>query len=474
MMPVLRPPFNALVNLHLHLEKIMKTSLVWLLTVLMFWISGCASRQAMVDYDASLDIPQSSFPGTENKGSAAIDSNATLSDLRIYAALNNPALKAAYYRWQTAMEKIPQATALPDPQVSYGYFIRQVETRVGPQQHRFGIKQMFPWFGKLRLKGEMAGAMAAAAAAKFHSEREKLVFTIDDAYYEYAYLQRSKEILAENTQLLSFLEGVVRAKYRAGNASYAALMKVQVELDKLHDRRQNLLDMEIPLQTRLNAILNRHPAAPSPRPSEILLATVDISDSSWVDLLLEKNPDLIAGRHQIDRSAANIDLAKKQRLPDFMLGIDYISTGDALSPNALDSGKDPVIAMLSLNIPLWGGKNKARIREAILENQLAENEQRNRENQLKSRLAMVLFKFQEARRKITLYTDALLPRANQALNVARSAFEADEIDFLELIDSQRSLLEIELMLVRAQVNYNQRLAELKMLTAGSVILEGKS
>lgn len=452
----------------------MKASLVLILTVLTFWVSGCASRQPVIDYGTSLNMPQSPYSGTDIAAHAAIDSNATLSDLRIYAALNNPALKAAYYRWQAAMEKIPQATALPNPQVSYAYFIRQVETRVGPQQHKFGIKQMFPWFGKLRLKGEIAGAAAEAAAARFHSQREKLLFSVDDAYYEYAYLQRSKAILAENTQLLSFLEGVVRAKYRAGYASYAALMKIQVELDKLHDRRQNLLDMEIPLQTKLNTILNRHASAPLPRPSKILPATTDIADSSWNDLLLEKNPDLIAGRHQIDRSEANIDLAKKQRLPDFTLGIDYIGTGEALSPNAIDSGKDPVIAMLSLNIPLWRGKNNARIREAILQNQLVQNEQRNRENQLQSRLAMVLFKFKEARRKITLYNDALLPRANQALNVARSAFEADEIDFLELIDSQRSLLEIELMLARAQADYNQRLAELKMLTAGSVILEEKS
>lgn len=451
----------------------MKASLVWAITVLTFWISGCASRQPVIDYGASLNMPHTPFPGAENGAYAIIDSSATLSDLRIYAALNNPALKAAYYRWQAAMEKIPQATALPNPQISYAYFIRQVETRVGPQQQKFGIKQMFPWFGKLRLKGEIAGAAAEAAAARFHSEREKLLFSIDDAYFEYAYLQRSREILAANTQLLSFLEGVVRAKYRAGNASYAALMKIQVELDKLHDRRQNLLDMEIPLQTKLNAILNRPAAAALPRPSKILPATVNIADSSWSVLLLEKNPDLIAGRHQVDRSEATINLAKKERLPDFTLGVDYVDTGDALSPNALDSGKDPVMAMLSLSIPLWRGKNNARIREAILQNQLAQNEQRNRENQLQSRLAMVLFKFKEARRKITLYNDALLPRANQALNVAHSAFEADEIDFLELIDSQRSLLEIELMLARAQANYNQRLAELKMLTAGSVILEEK-
>ena len=73
----------------------------------------------------------------------------SLQDYLRYAALNNAGLKAAFEQWKAAMEQIPQAKSLPDPKFTYGYFIEEVETRVGPQRQKFGIMQVFPWFGKI-------------------------------------------------------------------------------------------------------------------------------------------------------------------------------------------------------------------------------------------------------------------------------------------------------------------------------------
>jgi hypothetical protein len=74
------------------------------------------------------------------------DANApqTLQEYLRQAARNNAGLKAAFEEWKAALEAVPQAKALPDPRFSYGYFIDEVETRVGPQKHRLGIMQVFP------------------------------------------------------------------------------------------------------------------------------------------------------------------------------------------------------------------------------------------------------------------------------------------------------------------------------------------
>ncbi len=72
---------------------------------------------------------------------------ATLPDYLRYAALNNAGLKAAFEQWKAAIEQVPQAKSLPDPKFNYGYFINEVETRVGPQRQKFEIMQTFPWFG---------------------------------------------------------------------------------------------------------------------------------------------------------------------------------------------------------------------------------------------------------------------------------------------------------------------------------------
>ncbi|MFO8014418.1 MAG: hypothetical protein R6X20_14060 [Phycisphaerae bacterium] len=86
-----------------------------------------------------------------------------LSDYLAYAALNNPGLEAAFSRWKSAVERMPQVQALPDPRFNYRYYIREVETRVGPQRQAFGVAQRFPWFGTLDLAGGVAAEEARAA-----------------------------------------------------------------------------------------------------------------------------------------------------------------------------------------------------------------------------------------------------------------------------------------------------------------------
>ncbi len=94
-----------------------------------------------------------------------LDENATIHNYLTYALAHNPGLKSAFDRWRAALEKVPQAKSLPDPSLSYGYFIENIETRVGPQRHRLELMQKFPFFGKLGLRGEMALAAAKTSRA---------------------------------------------------------------------------------------------------------------------------------------------------------------------------------------------------------------------------------------------------------------------------------------------------------------------
>jgi hypothetical protein len=81
------------------------------------------------------------------------DANApqTLSEYLRYGALHSAGLKAAFEEWKAALEQTPQAKALPDPRLTYGYFTQEVETRVGPQLQRVSYR---------------AGVLQARAAAR--------------------------------------------------------------------------------------------------------------------------------------------------------------------------------------------------------------------------------------------------------------------------------------------------------------------
>jgi outer membrane protein TolC len=159
-----------------------------------------------------------------------------LRDYLAYAALNNPQLEAAFNRWKAALEMVSQAHTLPDPHFNYGYFIQEVETRVGPQEQHIGVSQMFPWFGKLKLRSAVAAEEANAAQQQYEVAKLKLFDDVKQAYYELYYLGRAIGITEENVELLKDFEGVARSKYEAGQALNADVIKAQVELDRLRDR----------------------------------------------------------------------------------------------------------------------------------------------------------------------------------------------------------------------------------------------
>ena len=98
-------------------------------------------------------------------------------------AENSPGLKAKFLEYNAALEKVPQVGTLPDPTISFGYFISPVETRVGPQQAKFGITQMFPWFGPLNAQEDVVIERAKAKYEVFEEAKSKLFFDIKSAYY---------------------------------------------------------------------------------------------------------------------------------------------------------------------------------------------------------------------------------------------------------------------------------------------------
>ena len=120
-----------------------------------------------------------------------------LEDYLRYASLNNANLKAKFEEWKAALKQVPQAKTLDDPKFTYSYFIEEVETRVGPQRQKFGIMQVFPWFGEIEARTDAAAAVAKAAGKQYEAEKLKLFWQVKDAFYEYLYLASEVEIEEE-------------------------------------------------------------------------------------------------------------------------------------------------------------------------------------------------------------------------------------------------------------------------------------
>jgi len=283
----------------------------------------------------------------------------SLSDYLAVAALENPGLKAAFHRWQADVERTHFAGRLPDPRFSYTYYMEEVETRVGPRRQSFALSQMLPWFGKLSLREKESTYAAQAAYAGFEAERLALFRRVAEAYRDYWYLGRSVESVRVDLELVKRLESVIRVAYEAGEAGYSDLIRVQVEIGRLEDRLETLLDGRRPAMARLNAAMNRPPQAELPWPSDEPPAATEISARPVHALAGDRNPELEALRRALEKEQASVELAERNFYPDLTAGVTCIDTGGAVMPGVSDSGKDPVLAMLSINVPLDRAKYRA-------------------------------------------------------------------------------------------------------------------
>src|SRR5690606_29756698 len=80
----------------------------------------------------------------------------TLEDYLQLAAENNPEIKAAYAEFEAALQEAPQVKSLPDPTLTVAAFGNMIEPGMGSIDARFQLMQMFPWFGTLGAREDVA------------------------------------------------------------------------------------------------------------------------------------------------------------------------------------------------------------------------------------------------------------------------------------------------------------------------------
>ncbi len=385
----------------------------------------------------------------------ALDPRAELAEYVRYAESHNPKLKQALARYKAALAKVAPARAWAEPRLTYGYFARPVETRTGPQEMRVSAAQTFPWKGKLDLKGQIAQQEAAVEGQRYEAARRSLIFAIKAAYYDYYFLQRAIAVTEENSRLLSYLEEVGRARYRGGTGGYAPVLKAQVELGRLEDQLRSLRQQRRPATARLNAALGRTATAPVAVPDSLPMAASNLGEEVLKARLRAANPTLQVRQAQARAQSLGVELAGKQFYPDLTVSLDYIHIGDR--------GENPLVAMATINLPLWHSSYEAGKRAAKLSYQAALQGVADEENRLIAELELALYKRRDAQSRSALYQDSLLPKAEQMLNVTQRSFAAGRSDFLAVIDAQRTLLEFQLAYERARTDQAVHGAEIEKL-----------
>ena len=386
----------------------------------------------------------------------------------------NPELEAARANWRSKAALVEPAGYLPDPTLSLGLYLQEVETRVGPQQARLGISQSLPWKGKLRLKSDMAAAGAQAARRNYENLRVHLFSDFKKWVFELIYLNQAIHVTFGHVELLKEWEGLMAARYTTDMVGMSDWIRVQVEMDRLQDRLATLRAAREPVIAELNRILNR-PAGSAFKVTAgmqfQLPERIPYSRKQLQLAMRADNPELQALDSRIYLKKSTISLARKNFFPDFKVGVDFIQTGSARMDGIDGSGKDPVVLKFGLILPL-NRKKYRLLQTAASESFVAATRKKvGRQNALTSRLALLRFQYEDAVRKMRLYREKLIPDTRDSLDVTVSAYEAGGDGFLDIIDTERTLLALELGLERANADGLKALAVMEQITIRPLIVD---
>lgn len=386
----------------------------------------------------------------------------TLEEYFKIAAENNPGLLSQYKEFEAVLQKVPQVSTLPDPSLSFGYFVSPVETRVGPQKARFSLTQMFPWFGTLKTQGDAVALMAEAKYQSFLDAKNKLYYEVSAAYFPLYELQEWMKIEERNIEILESYKTISNSKFKNGVGTLVDVLRVDIFLKESQTNLEILKKKERPLLATFNKLLNRSDFEP-----------VTISETLEIDMLsfdngknslLVDHPLLNSLELKVKAVEASERAAIKQGFPKIGLGLDYVMVDKRNDMVVPDNGKDVLMPMVTLSLPIFRKKYKAAVKETQLMQESYTLQKTEMTNSLLSNYEMAFFDIEQQTELVSLF-DEQITESEQALNLLFTSYGNSGKDFEEVLRMQQQLLKYDKLKITALKQYKIALAKLNYITA---------
>jgi outer membrane protein TolC len=373
---------------------------------------------------------------------------------------NNPGIRAAYNEWQAALYKAEQVRSLPDPAASFSYFGENVETRVGPQQRKYGASLKIPFPGKLNLKGDAQASHAEMLKEKYEAAKRELIKKIKFTYYDIFWIDKAVQINEEEKLVLENLEKVARRKFESDLAPQHDAIKAQVELIRIIDKLLLLKRTRNSLAAKMNSLLNRPEGRQFAAVRDVEPEPFKYGLQELHKISRRSRQELLAAKLDIERKQYEESLARLDYLPDFTLGFDYIEVGGGSTARA-DDGQDAWMGRISINLPIWFDKLESQLIEKEAALQASKKNYENIENSVAYEVEDLYFKITTYMDIVSLYKTALIPQTEQSFEAARTGYETGKVDFLNWLDSERILLQTRVAYYKAIVDYQKSIAYLE-------------
>ena len=377
-------------------------------------------------------------------------SNAQQLDILIEEALNNsPVIQKFELQHSIVLEKTNEVNTVPNTEFAVGYFVSEPETRTGAQKFKIAARQMLPWFGSITSRENYVSSLADAKYEDIVIAKRRLMASISQSYYNLYANNGKQEVLSENIQLLKTYETLALTSVEVGQASAVDVLRLQMRQNELSQLNQVLIQQYKAEQTALNKLLNRDKNISVEIVSELTIPSESI-DFNAENLAL--HPELIKYDKLYESVRQSELLNHKESSPMIGFGLEYINVEKRPDMSFDDNGKDILMPMVSVSIPIFSKNYKSQTKQNDLQQQEIVSQKQERLNLLETRLDKAINDRISSR--ITYDTQAKnLKQAKYAEEILIKSYETGAINFNDVLDIQELQLKFQMSQIESVTTY---------------------
>jgi len=383
----------------------------------------------------------------------------TLDEVERMALINNPEIRVAARQLAVLEARVPAAGALDDPIFSYrGWGVPLSQPwNYNAAQNMFMLGQTFPGRGKRALRTGIARTDVTEARAALENTRLEVRIRVRKAFYDLLRTQDELRIHDEHISIARQAIEAARIKYTVGKVPQQDILKAQVALTRL---AEHLIHFEQDAEVagaHLNTLLGRDTATPMNVGGDYVVPAQLPGRESLEKLALASRPDLAQAQAAVQKGEQEESLAAKSYIPDLTLSAGYM-----LMPNNTEM-RNRYMVEGSVNLPwLNHRKHDSEIAEAKAKVSEQDAELAAMRNAAFGQIEEALAQVKAAKRLADIYQGALQPQAEATLRSTVIAYENDRTDFLNLLDSQTTVVDIDLAYFQALADFETRFADLEL------------
>ena len=376
------------------------------------------------------------------------------------ALANSPEIQKFELQYSIASEKINEVDTMPNTEFGVGYFVSQPETRTGAQRFKVSVKQMLPWFGNITARENYVSSLADAKYEDIVIAKRKLMASVSQSYYNLYANMAKQEVLIENISLLETYETLALTSVEVGKASAVDVLRLQMRQNEMEQLNKVLKQQYLAEQTRFNKFLNRDKDIAVKVVNELNIPLEDFEINTENLVLHSELLKYDKLYYSVEQSEL---LNQKESSPMIGFGLDYININKRPDMSFSDNGKDIIMPMVSLSIPIFNNKYKSKTKQNELQQQEIVAQKQERFNTLETLLDKAINDRISARISYVTQTKNL-KQAKDAEGILIKSYETGTINFNDVLDIQELQLKFQINKVESVKTYYMQTTIINYLT----------